>query len=519
MNVSGRNNLFFDMCNVVTPVPIIGVIPTFVTLGPLALLSLLFPALAGVLAVAMRRWLALFSVLSLNSTLYILHAWFRGYLSGTILGGPTAIWTIMIGVTILGGAWASLRRRFRGGWSEFVSLAGLAVLTTVGLGRTIPKEAPAGVDVVWMFEARERGAIVATPAIAGDRIFLGIVHDTPLKSRGAVYCLDRDTRQVIWTFDDGGKMQPMYSSPCLAAGRVYIGEGMHGNYVCKFYCLDASTGRKLWDSKTTDHIESTPCVADTRVFFGAGDDGMYCLDAESGRQIWHFRRDLHIDASPTVVGNRVYCGSGTSRLNKTTEFFCLDAATGAVIWQRMTDLPVWSAPIVSDGGIYVALGNGRVDQSARPPEKPAGEVLCVDEKTQQQRWRFDLGDGVLASCAVDSAGVFFGSRDGFIYALDRETGLLEWRSDLGSPVVTRPALSGDSLYVVSSAGSVVCLKSESGAALWSFDMARRSQMTPRSYSSPCALDSPDESGHRRIFVGTELRNPVSSAAVLFQLRD
>jgi hypothetical protein len=71
----------------------------------------------------------------------------------------------------------------------------------------------------------------------------------------ALYCLERETRRIVWTFDDNGKMQPMYSSPCLAEGRIYIGEGMHGNYVCKLHCIDAGTGRKAWESTTADHID------------------------------------------------------------------------------------------------------------------------------------------------------------------------------------------------------------------------------------------------------------------------
>ena len=90
----------------------------------------------------------------------------------------------------------------------------------------------------------------------------------------------------------------MYSSPGVANGRLYIGEGMHGNSESKLYCLDATTGERLWRFGTKGQIESSPCVADGRVFFGAGDDGVYALDAASGAKLWHFERGLNIDSSP-----------------------------------------------------------------------------------------------------------------------------------------------------------------------------------------------------------------------------
>src|SRR5207244_12980553 len=128
---------------------------------------------------------------------------------------------------------------------------------------------------------------------------------------------------------------------------LYIGEGMHANLVCKLYCLDAGSGRKLWHFTVGGHIESSPCVADGRVFFGAGDDGLYCLDAVSGAKRWQLAGAHHIDSNPAVAGRWVYAGSGVSRARKTTEVFCLDAADGSLRWRRPVDLPAWGSPCVN----------------------------------------------------------------------------------------------------------------------------------------------------------------------------
>src|SRR5262245_54705621 len=58
------------------------------------------------------------------------------------------------------------------------------------------------VQVLWTFEPVERGAILSSPLVIDDRIFVGVIHDIGLSSIGAVYCLDRLTGKEIWKFDD-----------------------------------------------------------------------------------------------------------------------------------------------------------------------------------------------------------------------------------------------------------------------------------------------------------------------------
>lgn len=374
--------------------------------------------------------------------------------------------------------------------------------------------------VLWSFEQPERGAIVSSPCVTGDRIYVAAIRDAGLSTSGAIYCLGRDTGKVVWQFDDNGEMQHMYSSPCVADGRLYVGEGMHANQVCKFYCVDAATGKKLWHVVSAGHIESSPCVADGKVFFAAGDDGLYCLDARTGARRWHYEAPLHVDTSPTIVGKRLYCGSGVSRTRKTTQIFCLDAEDGAPVWQRTTDLPVWGSPAVGGDQVFFGLGNGRLIRSAEPPEKPAGAVLCVAASSGESRWRFAVSDSVLVRPAVDEHHVYFGARDGRCYCLDRCDGRLCWMNDLGSALVTNPALRDRRLYVVASGGNVARLDLDNGQIGWTFDVAAYSQTTPRLFSSPAVVaDHAAGAGHYRVYLGTELRMPLNSAAVLYCLRD
>ena len=404
----------------------------------------------------------------------------------------------------------------------FVGLLAAAVLLALHRERITSSQRRQAMppEVVWTFEQPESGAIVSGPVVDGERIYAAAIRDNALAPSGVVYCLDRRRGTLRWKFDDDGMMRQTISTPCLAGGRLYVGEGMHGNDVCKLYCLDAATGRKLWQFVTGGHIESSPCVAGGAVFFGSGDDGLYCLDAASGEKRWQFAGRWHIDVSPVVVDGRVYAGSGVSRLYQTTEIFCLDAASGQPLWRWPTELPVWGSPVADGGQVFYGTGTGRLTQSAEPPAKPAGALLCADTATGRLCWTVRLADAIFGRPAVDSERVYFGARDGRCYCLDRRDGQRLWQTDLGSPIVTRPALAGGLLVVAASGGQIACLDAGNGRATWTFDLAGHTQTRPQLLSSPLVVRDDEARGLRRfLYFGSELKNGVRSTAVLYCLRD
>ena len=328
---------------------------------------------------------------------------------------------------------------------------------------------------VW--KVTHQGDVSSSPALAGKQVYLGLIGGNVIEKTGAVVCLNRDTGKELWRFDNGGKMRPPHSSPFVADGLLYIGEGFHENAGCRLFCLNAADGKKVWEFETNSHTESSPRVADGKVFFGAGDDGLYCLDAKSGKKLWQYpppdaREGLHIDASPTVVGKRLYCGSGESRSNKKKQVFCLDTDSGKPVWVRDDiDIPSWSAPTVYDGRVYFGLANGRLTISA---DMPRGAMLCLDARDGKRLWYFErVKDGVHTRPAVDAHHVYFGSRDGHVYCLDRRRGTLVWKKDLQSPLVASPALARcsccdatTSLYIAAFDGGVYCLDPDSGDIFW-----------------------------------------------------
>jgi outer membrane protein assembly factor BamB len=368
------------------------------------------------------------------------------------------------------------------------------------------------------------GAVYARPLIDGERLYAAAALSGALNSTfGAVYCVERSTGKLLWTFNNDGRMKQILSSPCLADGKLYIGEGFHSDSGCRLYCLGAADGKKLWEHKTESHTESSPCVAGNKVYCGAGSDGLLCLDAATGDTVWEYKRG-HIDCPPVVAGKYVYGGSAVDRDidgPQETAIFCLDAETGNEVWRVTTNLPAWGKPFVSGEQAFFPLGNGDVMKSAEPPEKPAGAVVCVSAQDGKQAWRFDVPDGVIEGPAVDRGQVYFGCRDGHCYCVGRQDGQLRWKHDMGSPVVATPALAAcsccgvtNSVYAVARDGKVCCLDPAGGRPMWQYEQFSAAELI----SPPIVTVEAGPQGDRRaVYFGAGVNG--STQAVLYCLKD
>jgi outer membrane protein assembly factor BamB len=413
-------------------------------------------------------------------------------------------------------------------------LAGFAVLhaspvKTEGKGTTSAGAKATLVGKVWDFPVQDDGCLVSTPRVAGGHVYFGSAH--PAFKGGTLFCLNRGTRDKIWTFDDDGALKPLFSSPFVVGGRVYIGEGFHDDRDCKLFCLDAANGKKVWDFQTTSQVESSPRVLGGKVFFGAGNDGIYCLDARDGKKRWQFPgpsykgRLLRVGSSPALANGKVYAGSGVDRNADDdpgeTALLCLDMADGKLIWKHETHLPCWGAPVVSGTEVFFTLGNGDVYKNG---SSPAGAVLCREAATGKKIWQRDFPNGILAQPAVDDDHVYFGCRDGNCYCLARTDGRLIWKTSLDSPVISAPVLAPSletrataSVYVAGSSGRICCLDPANGEIQWTYSLEKHHAFIA---ATPEIVVSLTVGGERRhIYVAATLDGLTEGRPVLYRLND
>ena len=320
---------------------------------------------------------------------------------------------------------------------------------------------PTAGNFAWICKAPGSVAVdfSSSPAVVGNRLYIGATQGSIFSVSGATYCIDADTGEVLWRHDSE---IPIFSSPAVAGGRVYIGEGFHQDSGCHLSCLDAKSGEPIWRFQTASHVESTPFISQGKLYFTAGADGVYCIDALEGQQIWHYP-DVHADMSPVVHNGKVYFGTGYGDYR----VYAVDAQTGEEIWTQPMAYPVWGSPSIQENLVFFGMGTGNFSESA---PLPRGKVAALNTETGEKVWQYETEDAVLTAIVSRNGRVTFGSRDEHVYTLSATDGELLWKTFLASPVVSSPAVTKDTVYVGSTHGRVYALSADTGEVQWEFDV-------------------------------------------------
>jgi outer membrane protein assembly factor BamB len=160
-----------------------------------------------------------------------------------------------------------------------------------------------------------------------------------------MYALDALSGDVRWTAKIGST-DPIFSSPAVGNGLVYIGstDGFT-------YALKAGDGSEAWSTFTPFQVNaSAPAVTNRVVYIGTNDHVLHALDALSGATRWRFEANSIIGSSPTVANGVVYVGDESGL------FHVLDARTGDSLKTIDTGdgrIITSSSPVVVNGVVYI----------------------------------------------------------------------------------------------------------------------------------------------------------------------
>ena len=107
------------------------------------------------------------------------------------------------------------------------------------------------------------GSMVASPIVTADRLYVAA-------AEGDVYALDKETGDVLWTFEADG---------FFLSAMTLVGEGLFiGDRFGTLYAISADTGEELWRYKTGAPIGSTPVAANGMLYFTSEDGTLYALE-------------------------------------------------------------------------------------------------------------------------------------------------------------------------------------------------------------------------------------------------
>jgi outer membrane protein assembly factor BamB len=278
--------------------------------------------------------------------------------------------------------------------------------------------------LVW---AHDFGTLLEFPPVMrGNHIF-------QLGDNGVLSAFNKYTGHVYWTRHLGSLSA---SSPAVI-GRTVFATVLSGTRGGRVVALDYGHGTTVWSRDLPARSESSPLVADGRVYFGSQSGLVYALDASTGSVIWTYHAAGAVKASPTLSEGVLYFGDYSGQVQ------AISAANGHRIWISGSE-----GAIFGSGTFYstAAVVYGRVFLG-----NTDGRVYAYDAATGKLDWAVQTGNYVYASPAVVNAPgigptVYVGSYNGTFYALSALSGHVEWSFNAHGRISGSATIVGSVVY-------------------------------------------------------------------------
>ncbi len=340
-----------------------------------------------------------------------------------------------------------------------VTLARVAQLPT---DVPLPTDLPAAPAPKW--QTQLGGSLHASPAVHGDRVYLGT-------TSGVFVAVKIADGSLAWSFP---------------AGRPIFGEALATDDAVFFVCdngylfkLARADGKELWrydlgDARVSrilpdpvqqsedgfDHRAPRPVLADGVLYVGAGDGGFHAVRADTGERVWRVQSKGAIRTDAIARGPHVFYSTIGGLI------VAAERSTGQSVWEVKSSAPVTSSPVFI-GDKLVIGGRDSVLQA-------------LDPASGAQLWKLGFWGSWVESTAVpapENNGVaYIGSSDlRRVTCFDAASGRILWRTDVfgsswGRPLVTEKfvyvALCAEEPYPIRHQGGLAALDRATGKLAW-----------------------------------------------------
>jgi len=309
----------------------------------------------------------------------------------------------------------------------------------------------ASVKPKWVFASDAN--VISTPAVANNLVIVG-------NQNGAVMALSLKDGKRKWTYKTNGAV---FSSPAVRAGKVVLGSG--DGYV---YCLNVLTGQLNWKVKTGASVLGSPVIVGDTVFIGGSDHNFMALSLKDGNAFWKFGGlQGPVVSAPLVYGNMVIFGAWDKHL------YAVNRSDGQLAWQWdpgfsvINFSPAACIPVAHDSVVYVVCPNrtlyaidavtgATVWQNSETRVRESigmsadgkfvyGKTMqdtvvayATSRTAQRPAWVMHAGFGYehVPSMLIEKDGqLFFGTRNGVVYAIDPATQKISWTYKIDNSMV------------------------------------------------------------------------------------
>jgi outer membrane protein assembly factor BamB len=295
---------------------------------------------------------------------------------------------------------------------------------------------------------------------------------------------------------------PSGATPVISQGRVFVTSVVKGSPEFVALCLDAATGKPLWQKTVgsdprkfpRNNLASPSPVADgSRVFFLYGEGTFAAFDYE-GKQLWsrniekeygNLALQFGYSNSPLFYDGRLY----VTVIRRDSPYrdppaaepldsfvLAVDPATGQNLWKQPRKTNAFDEGMETYSTPVPFVRNGK-------PELlfTGGDfVTAHDPATGRELWRFEywtetVRDSRIISSLVTGQGLIFGCRHKHegVFALEPpsgkgESGKILWQFADAAPDAGTPLFYDGRLYVFDGLKrrTLTCLDPRTGKAFW-----------------------------------------------------
>jgi outer membrane protein assembly factor BamB len=251
-------------------------------------------------------------------------------------------------------------------------------------------------------------------------------------------------------------------TPVLDGGKLYCHFGSFGTF-----CLDAKTGKKLWDKKVVIFHSvgpgSSPMIyKNLLVLVCDGVDVQYvtALEKSNGREVWKTKRPPMNTKSGEMMKSfstpQVITHNGTDQLViPGAQWLCsYEPMTGKEIWRfnHGSGFSIVPRPVYQDGVVYYSTGFG----------KPIAIAVKVDGKGDVTKthevWREAKRVPARSSYVLDGNELYMTDDKGIARCFNAATGEILWTERLEGDHTASPIIANGHLYFCSERGQTTVIK-------------------------------------------------------------
>ena len=315
---------------------------------------------------------------------------------------------------------------------------------------SINQQYPA-VETVWTIQSNAN--ILSSPKQAGNRVVVG-------NHIGELNAYQAKSGELIWTYRTLGAI---YSTAAIQQDRVVIGSADGG-----IHCVDLKTGQGIWKVQTSASVLGSALIKGDTVFIGGSAGEIYALRFKDGGRIWTFSGlEGPVVSTPVVTAGMLILGAWDRHL------YAIDTRTGALRWKWNNGStvrnfsPASCTPVIRDSLVFIVAPDRYVtaidlrDGKTQWRTKEGGLRESIGVSTDgrwlygksmqdtlvafpttaelpKASWKMHVGYGYdhVPSMLIEQNGtLFFGTRNGVVYAIDPTTQRTIWAHKVDNAMV------------------------------------------------------------------------------------